>query len=360
MSIDENLLAKQREAIKGRAITKKVSPMELQPSSIAHTHPSPILENKKIGCLLMAGGQATRLGIDAPKGVIPVSPLKHKSLLQIIAEKIAAFSKCYKTAVPLAIMTSRDSKGEIIDHFEKNDFFGLKEVSFFAQPSLPLLDMNGELFFDETGEPLQGPDGNGSLFSTCLPAVEQWANIDALSIIQVDNPLIDPFHPAVLSPIFSGHDFVAAAIARADLTEPVGLFVEQDGRTAVVEYSEIDPNKLDCKWANISFFAATPDFAKKAALHKLPLHTAKKNFRGNEVWKAEYFIFDHLPFAENPAVIPIDRSLFFAPIKNKKGKDSIESAQRAMIERDRARLQELGRATEEAVELPQGAYYTNN
>ena len=359
-----DLLEQQRESIKKRTEKKKghLFPPKVIQTPIDHTHPSPSLQEKKIGCLVMAGGQATRLEANCPKGVIPFSPINHKSPLQIISEKILAFSICYNTTVPTAIMTSEVSHKEICDHFKANDFFGLENVSFFAQRSLPLLDMEMNPIFDKEGHLITGSDGNGSLFLACAPIIQQWEDegIEIISIIQVDNPLIDPFHPAVLSPLFSGHDIVAAAVPRKDRSEQVGIFVQEEDRTTVIEYSELPQNALDgaFKWANISFFATTIAFAKKAASHKLTMHTARKRFQGREVWKNEYFIFDHLPFAENPAIVQIDRASFFAPIKNKTGPDSIETAQKAMIEKDRQRLQEISKTLEEgAVELPQEAYY---
>jgi len=364
--IDFRLLAKQQRAINDYSSENErvVSPLNALPEPIAHTHPCDALRDRKIGCLVMAGGQATRLGMDSPKGIIPVSPLHKKSLLQIIAEKVVAFSSCYETSVPLAIMTSCFSRQEIVDHFEENDFFGLDpaQVSFCAQGSLPLLDMNSQLIIDDDGHLAQGPDGNGSLFSACAGVLEAWQQqqIEVVSIIQVDNPLLDPFHPAVLSPLFSGHDVVAAAIQRTDPNEKVGLFANENDHLVVAEYSEFPPETLseNFEWANISYFASTLDFALKASTHTLPLHMAKKSFQGQDAWKAEYFIFDHLLFAQNPAVIPIERSLFFSPVKNKEGDSSIETAQQAMIARDRNRLQELeGQSTSEVIELPQEAYY---
>jgi len=364
--INWDIFAKQLCAVKEHTSKTKqaVSPLNPLTEPLSHTHPSPALRNKNIGCLIMAGGQATRLKMDTPKGIIPVSPLRHKSLLQIIAERVLAFSDCYETTVPLAIMTSTFSKQAIVDHFTENNFFGLPpgRVFFCAQESLPFLDMDSQLIIDSANGLAQGPNGNGMLFSTCSKVLQKWAQeqIEVVSIIQVDNPLIDPFHPAVLSPLFSGHDLTAAAIERNDPHEKVGIFVKKEGHTTVLEYSEFTPEQLSSafKWANISFFASTIDFALKATTHTLPLHIAKKKFQGEDVWKAEYFIFDHLPLAQNPVIVPVDRSLFFSPVKNKDGNCSIETAQKAMIERDKNRLQELtGTSTSEIVELPQQAYY---
>ena len=47
----------------------------------------------KVGCLIVAGGQGTRLRFEGPKGMFPLSLIKKKSLFQLLAEKTAAAGK---------------------------------------------------------------------------------------------------------------------------------------------------------------------------------------------------------------------------------------------------------------------------
>ena len=49
--------------------------------------------------------------------------------------------------------------------------------------------------------------------------------------------------------------------------------------------------------------------------------------------KAETFVFDALPLAENPLVLEIERSEEFAPIKNASGSDSLESSHELQLAR---------------------------
>ena len=53
------------------------------------------LKNGKVAFLTVAGGQASRLGIDLPKGCFGISPVSQKSLFQIFAEKILFYSNLY-------------------------------------------------------------------------------------------------------------------------------------------------------------------------------------------------------------------------------------------------------------------------
>ncbi len=51
-------------------------------------HGEELLRRGTVAALVVAGGQGSRLGIDAPKGVVGVSPVRSKSLFQIHAEKV--------------------------------------------------------------------------------------------------------------------------------------------------------------------------------------------------------------------------------------------------------------------------------
>ena len=105
-----------------------------------------IVENK-IGVIVLAGGQGTRLGLYKPKGTLE---LNGKSLFQIHAEKIKHFVKifCVKDVpvkIPWYIMTSCNTHDDIVQYFEENDYFGLErtDVTFFEQGNNYCLDEIG-------------------------------------------------------------------------------------------------------------------------------------------------------------------------------------------------------------------------
>ena len=123
-----------------------------------------LIAQGKVGCLIVAGGQGTRLKFDGPKGLYPVSPVKHKSLFQIFAEKTLACGKKHGVKLPLSIMASKKNYHTTRQYFEDNNYFGLEsgQVSFFIQGELPLLNEDETLFLDEPCHIAMGPDGNGS------------------------------------------------------------------------------------------------------------------------------------------------------------------------------------------------------
>lgn len=369
--VDLRLLAEQRAALQSAMIPhrRSVRPI-VPPRDCSCSHPSILLRDRKVGCVVMAGGQATRLGNTLPKGVIPFSPVAHKPLLQLLVERAKAYGRCYGFEPHLAIMTSEVSDLAIRALFEEHHFFDLEHVSFFSQPSLPLLDMNGQLISRDDGSILTGPDGNGSVFSSLSRSgiLKQWAadGVEAVSLVLVDNPLLDPFCPCLLSPIFAGVDLTAAAVKRSSVDEAVGLFVADNDLLRVIEYSEIDPSEarryddrghLVFCWANISFFCCSLPFLTAAADIKLPLHMARKKVEGHDVWKAEYFVFDAMAAARSITLISLDRELSFAPVKDRA---SFEAARLAMMRKDRQRFFELTGLDADAsapFELPASAWY---
>lgn len=362
-SIDWKTLQHQRTSLHTIRQYVDLSPpvVDLTPPQ---NHPVRELAKRKLGCVIMAGGMATRLQVSCPKGTVPVSPVFGKSLFQMLFEKVAAFEKAYQATVYVGVMTSQETDRETRAFLSKNSFFGLdsSRVSCFEQPSLPFLDSNGQIVVVD-GHVITGPDGNGSLFSSCVGSntLDMWekAGVEAISIIPIDNPLIDPFLPDMLLPVLHGHQITAAAVRKKHPKERVGVFAREKNKTIVVEY--IDQGASDLNgWANISFFVTTPQFMRKAAAYHFPLHVAKKRRGDLSICKSESFVFDCFDIADEICIVPIDRKKYFAPIKNAQGEDSIATAQAALIDKDRERAKEMSLGeidVSKPVELMQQAYY---
>ena len=81
------------------------------------------LKNGKVAFLTVAGGQASRLGIDLPKGCFGISPISKKSLFQIFAEKILFYSDLYSHKFKWFIMTSIDNYDTTVNFFIENNYF---------------------------------------------------------------------------------------------------------------------------------------------------------------------------------------------------------------------------------------------
>lgn len=349
-----------------------------------------LLSQKKCGCLLIAGGQGTRLRYDGPKGMFPVSVIKHKTLFQLFAEKTLAAGRQAGCLLPLAIMTSPLNHNSIAAHFEANSYFGLhpSQISFYSQNTLPFLNDTGDLFLDEKFSLAQGPDGNGSALKSFVDAGiwSAWRQlgVEQVHFVLVDNPLADPFDAELLG-FHAAHkaDITLKCAHRLDPEEKVGLVVEQEGHMAVIEYSEISQKESQARrpdgtlkyaCANLSLFCLSMDFIRHAAYENfpnMPLHKAYKAVKyldetgrskmseKPQAWKFERFIFDILPFADEVKVLVYPREICFAPLKNATGPDSLETVQAALQHFDKITYEKITRQAAPAYpfELSQDFHY---
>lgn len=383
-SIDIQVFKQQQSLLKSKAPASKA---EFTPLQHCAQRGNP--ENKKrgveiistgeCGCLLIAGGQGTRLDFPGPKGTFPVTRFRHKTLFQVFSEKISAASKQANRSLPLAIMTSPNTHDATLKHFHDHNNFGLKsdQLFFFVQTTLPFLDESGNLFLECKHLVAAGPDGNGSIFQCFVKAGlwDQWnsCGIKYLTSVLIDNPLADPYDAELIG-FHAGTkgDVSIKCTQRVSEDEKVGIIVEKDHKVQVVEYSEM-PDKekrmrlpdgtLQYPYANLSLFCFKMDFIKNCKAYNFPLHSALKPAMSlgqkTKAWKFEKYIFDVLPFSSGTAVINYPREACFAPLKNKVGPDSLNTVQQALQTLDRLVLAEISGVKPQEIpfELSQSFYY---
>jgi UDP-N-acetylglucosamine/UDP-N-acetylgalactosamine diphosphorylase len=333
------------------------------------------IEQGKVACLVVAGGQGTRLGSQAPKGCFPVSAVRQKSLFQLIAEKTVAAGVRAGRLLSLVIMTSPENRQETEAYFKNNAFFGLApdQLHFIQQDTLPFLTANGDLFFSEKGKLAQGPDGNGSSLqvlskSGVLDQLKK-QGVEFLNYILVDNPLADPFDPLLVGyHAEKKADVTLKCIQRTDPAEKVGLIVQAEGKICVKEYSEIAAGEVleEFTLANISLFCFSLAFAERTSTVKLPLHAAFKSssrvledgtvIQGDapSIWKFEKFIFDLLAFSRNTALLVYPREECFAPLKQL---SDLPIIQKRMTHQDREKMRALIGKEYESKEIERSYYY---
>lgn len=350
-----------------------------------------LISSGQVGCLIIAGGQGSRLRFDGPKGMFPVTPIKNKTLFQLFAEKVLAASKQAGRPLPLAIMTSPLNHDETITFFKINNLFGLapEQLSIFQQEMLPLLDEQMNLFLEDQGTIAEGPDGNGGALHHFYHngIWETWhhSGVRFLNFILIDNPLADPFDAELIGYQERIHcDIVVKCTLRNDATESVGVLAKENNQVVVVEYSEMSNDERQAKTndgtllykcANLSLFSFTMDFIQNSVAGKytppMPLHLAHKAVKhldafGHSVktekpaaWKFEKFIFDLLPYAPRVEALLYPRETCFAPLKNFRGPYSIETVKEALIANDRRAFEQVsGNPCMEAnIEVSQEFYY---
>lgn len=314
-----------------------------------------LLRARRVGCLILAGGTGSRLGLDKPKGMSEVAPFSRKSLFQIFLEKTGAASLKYGQKLPLAIMTSPSHYSATLAYFEEHNWFGLEkeQVDLFSQKELPFLDDKGNWMLEEPGKIAQGPNGNGEAFLRMLNAgiLEKWQeqNIDTILVIPVDNALANPWD-AELCGVHAnaGNEITIKATKRYQTEEKMGVLVQQGAKCKVIEYIEKteDLPLHIYPLANINQFAFDLQFAMQAESYSLPWHMARKTApvllqtsRGlwqekAWIWKCETFLFDLLNYANRVSVVAYPREMCYAPLKNAEGEASFETVRKAIITAD--------------------------
>ncbi|HUU43499.1 MAG TPA: UDPGP type 1 family protein, partial [Planctomycetota bacterium] len=331
-----------------------------------------LLAEGRAACVVVAGGQGTRLGYDAPKGTFPIAPVSGKSLFELHVERIRALARRLDTRIPLFVMASETNAAATRAFFREHDNFDLADddLILFVQGMMPAADFDGKLVLDRPDHLFASPDGHGGV----MPALVRSGAVDAMRRrgvtdiyhFQVDNVLAKP-----ADPVFLGfHRETSAAMSskvtdKRDPVEKVGVTVKRaDGRTACVEYIDLTDEEaarrhpdgsLVFRAANLCIYWYTVDFAESVGVEaKLPFHLARKKVpcvddAGRTVEpdapnaiKFETFVFDALPLAARTFVMELDRAEEFAPVKNATGEDSVDSARRAMTERAARWLESAG------------------
>lgn len=329
-----------------------------------------LIKQGKLGCVIVAGGQGSRLRSDQPKGLYGVTIVKNKSLFQLFAEKTLAASKQAGIPLQLAIMTSPGNHEATVAYFKDNNYFHLdkEQISFFMQTELPFLNSSGNLFLERHNRIAQGPNGNGCVLKHFFDAGiwSDWyqKGIRYLFFMFVDNALVDPFDAELVgSHEIHKSDVAMKCIERINPEEKLGVVVEKDGKTYVVEYSEVfpelqiinDDGKLKYPCGHIGLYSFDMNFVKRVAMlyDEIPFHKAWKAVKYLNAdgltemsaqpiaWKYEKFIFDVLPYAKQVNAIIFPRELCFGSLKNEKGPNSLPEVHQALQTYDRRVFEEI-------------------
>lgn len=363
--IDPLLFQRQKEALKKKDQTSHMVYDPLKQYSLSGDPDNLALgqqriEEGKVALVVLAGGQGSRVQCRGPKGCCPITPIKRKTLFQFLVEKVKAASIRASRPLDMALMTSPLNHAETTHFFNQNDYFGLnsKQILFFEQEMLPLLDFSENLFLEAPDKIASGPNGNGGVLR-CLAASEIWQKwkekgIEQINIIPIDNPLADPFDAEMLgAQARMDCEIVIKTALRDQPQENVGVIVEVDGKAAVIEYFEMrDADRLACdsdgqlkyKFANLGLYTLKMSLIERLSYQKLPLHVAKKSVkkfygvadcRTENGWKFEEFIFDILPYSQSHFALLSPRNSCFAPLKNLYGEDSIDTVRKALLANDR-------------------------
>ena len=299
-----------------------------------------IIKNDQYAVVTMAGGQGTRLGFNGPKGTFKLDIGENgKYIFEILTETLKKSKELYGVMPYWYIMTSEDNNDQTISFFEEHDFFGYEKekVKFFKQGELPLLTMEGKMVIDEKTKMIKtASDGNGSVYSSLqrdnMIDDMKAKGIKWVYISGVDNIMVKPIDPLFIGlTIDKNEPGASKSVIKKYAEERVGAFCKKNGKPGIVEYIELTEdmrnycNELgDLTYgdANIVSHLLSVDSIEKIASKELKYHAAIKN----DLYKFEAFIFDGFEYLDDMLVMRVKRDEEFAPIKNKEGVDSPQTA----------------------------------
>jgi len=360
----KDTLTKQRQCLiqkNSGSLTGAIPPSYKDVSYKAESLGIKAIREGKAACLVLAGGQGSRLGVNGPKGKVKVSPIKHKSLFEIICEKTLILSRQYAKPLQIAFLASVNNYEETCNFFTDKKWFGLEEsqVTILSQDSLPFITEEGNWSLQEPGRLAEGPDGNGKalyhLYKEGLWDVWQNFGIEYVNVLQIDNPLADPFDADLIGlHEESSYDVTMKVVKRESAEENVGIVASFSGSIKIVEYSDLSLEERNARdeggglllpFANIGLMAFSMKFIKDQMkqMNEMPWHLASKNtqifesggYHTKKIGKFECFIFDVLNFTDKVCIVKAEREDCYAPLKNIAGDKSLLTVQHSLFQKYR-------------------------
>ncbi len=312
----------------------------------------------KVGLVLLAGGQGTRLGLDKPKGMLNVGITKELYLFEMLINNLKKNTNEAGVPVPFYIMTSDKNNADTIEFFESHNYFGYPKdfISFFVQELVPCTDFQGKLLMESPSSICMSPNGNGgwytSMYNCGILKDVRKRRLEWINVFSVDNVLQQIADPLFIgATLDSGCVSGAKVVRKAAPNEGVGVLCLENGRPSIVEYYEMTDEMANSREENgeltynfgvILNYLFRVDVLETMLSADMPLHIATKKIphiddNGNLIqpespngYKFETLALDMVRMSKDCIPYEVVREKEFAPIKNASGVDSLESAQALM------------------------------
>jgi UDP-N-acetylglucosamine/UDP-N-acetylgalactosamine diphosphorylase len=312
----------------------------------------------KVGAVLLAGGQGTRLGLDKPKGTLNIGVNRELYLFEQLIRNLTEVTDEAGAYVTLYVMTSDINNKDTVDFFESHHYFGYPKecVRFFIQELEPACDYEGRVYMESATRVAMSPNGNGGWFGSMASAglledIHE-RGIEWINVFAVDNCLqriADPLF--VGATIAYGCESGAKVVRKAAPDERVGVLCTEDGKPSIAEYYEMTEEMATARKANgdllygfgvILNYLFSEKKLEEIVNARMPIHVVEKKIPYMDVdgtaikpeqpngYKFETLVLDMVHMMDNCVPYEVDRAKEFAPIKNLHGVDSLDSARELM------------------------------
>lgn len=318
------------------------------------------IRDGKVAACILAGGMGTRLGSDNPKGMFDIGLTHPVYIFQRLIENLTEVTDAVGKTVPLYIMTSEKNHDATETFLREKSFFGYpeEEVTFFTQDMAPACDYDGKVFMESYGEIATSPNGNaGWYLSMCKARLDEELRkkgVEWVNVFSVDNVL-----QRIADPVFIGATILAKAecgakvVKKAAPDEAVGVICLEDGRPSIVEYYDLTKEMEDAvnekgepayNFGVILNYLFYEPALQRIVNNKLPLHVVEKKIAhvdesGTYIkpdkpngCKFEQLVLDMIHALDSCLVFEVVREHEFAPVKNRTGIDSVDTA-RELLQR---------------------------
>ena len=313
-----------------------------------------VIREGKVAAVLLAGGMGTRLGSDDPKGVYNIGITKDVFIFQRLVENLMDVVRESGTWIDLYVMTSEKNDEKTRAFFEEKQYFGYQKehVFFFRQETAPATDYEGQIYLEEKDRMATSPNGNGGWFLSLerseIGGRIGTQGIEWLNVFAVDNVLQRIADPVFIGATVKENCLVGEKVIRKSTPdEKVGAICLEDGRPSIIEYYELTPELMAAKnekgenaydFGVILNYLFNVNELRRIEGNALPLHRVEKKIpylskEGEHVkpsepngYKFEALVLDMVHEMDRCLAFEVEREREFAPIKNKTGTDSVESA----------------------------------
>lgn len=308
----------------------------------------------KVGAILLAGGQGTRLGFDKAKGMYNIGVTKELYIFEQLIRNLQKVTDEAGAYVPLYVMTSDKNDTDTRAFFAEHDYFGYDKdyVKFFVQEMVPAVDFDGNVLVEAEDSLAMSPNGNGGWFTSLLKAGlgedMKEKGVEWLNVFAVDNVLQQIADPVFVgATLQSGCVSGAKVVRKVDPYERVGALCLEDGKPSIVEYYELTPEMAEATneagtllygFGVILNYLFRVDKLIAIAEKNMPVHVVEKKVpyidengvavkpETPNAYKFETLVVDMVYMMDDCLSFEVDREKEFAPVKNPSGVDSVESA----------------------------------